>query len=357
MTGEVDVTGLLRELGRGARTARALSQAQARGLFAAMLADEIDELRLGALLIAYRIKGETAAELAGMLEAAHAALAPLRLRPAPFAPVVIPSYSGARRLPNLVPLLALALAARGVPVLVHGDAADGHDRVGSAAVFEALGIGACASRSQAETALASPRRLAFVPIDVLAPPLARLLALRERTGLRNSAHTVVKLLDPIDAPALRLVSYTHPPYRDALLELFATVQPPPAPGVLLARGHEGEAAADPRRQVAVEWLADGAARTVLDAGPVDAGDSAALPPRDALSTARWTARVLAGELALPATLQRQIDTVVALAGGARPPAATDDARGGKVAAMVAVDRTPHAVMAGTLEENASCNTC
>ena len=346
MTG-AELTGLLRELGRGARTARALSQSQAQRLFAAMLADEIDELRLGALLIAYRIKGETAAELAGMLDAAHATLTPLQMCAGSRAPVVIPSYNGARRLPNLVPLLALALAARGIPVLVHGEAGDGHGRVSSASVFAALGVTPCVSRPQAEMALDSPRRLAFVPIEVLAPPLARLLALRERTGLRNSAHTVVKLLNPFAAPALRLVSFTHPPYRDALFELFATVQPPPAPGVLLARGHEGEAAADPRRQVAVEWLAEGATQTVVAAEAGDADDVAVLPQSDATATARWTERVLAGELALPATLQRQIDTVVALAGGARPPVATGEARGGKVAAMVAVDRTPHAVMAGT----------
>src|SRR5687768_12847941 len=123
MTGAVlDITAMLRELGRGARAARPLSHAQARGVFAAMLAGEIDELRLGALLIAYRIKGETAEELSGMLDAAHATLAPLRLSPpaaGTSAPVVIASYNGARRLPNLVPLLALSLAARGVPVLVH----------------------------------------------------------------------------------------------------------------------------------------------------------------------------------------------------------------------------------------------
>src|SRR5688500_4044597 len=163
MTGAVlDITAMLRELGRGARAARPLSHAQARGVFAAMLAGEIDELRLGALLIAYRIKGETAEELSGMLDAAHATLAPLRLAPptAAGAPVVIASYNGARRLPNLVPLLAMSLAARGVPVLVHGDGADGYGRVSSAAVLVGLGMRARASRVDSASAPGS-RRLDF----------------------------------------------------------------------------------------------------------------------------------------------------------------------------------------------------
>ncbi|MCI4567026.1 DNA-binding protein YbiB [Lysobacter sp. CFH 32150] len=312
----LDITSLLRELGRGARTARSLSREQARGLFAAMLAGDIDELRLGALLIAYRIKGETAAELAGMLDAAQATLTPLPLPTMSSAPVVIASYNGARRMPNLVPLLALSLAARGVPVLVHGDAADGHGRISSASVFAELGVRACTSLPMAAAALEA-ERFAFVPIDVLSPALLRLLALRERVALRNSAHTVAKLLNPFAAPVLRMVNYTHPPYRDTLFELFNTQAPPSAPGVLLARGTEGEATADPRRQVAVEWLADGVARTVIEAAYGDADAAVPLPETDAASTARWIERALAGGVAIPTTLQQQIDTIAALCAAER----------------------------------------
>lgn len=340
----LDITAMLRELGRGARAARALSREQARGVFAAMLAGEIDELRLGALLIAYRIKGETAQELCGMLDAAHATLSPMRLAlPAATtnAPVVIASYNGARRLPNLVPLLAMSLAAHGVPVLVHGDGADGYGRVSSASVFAGLGIRACAAQSEIAAAL-DAQRLAFVPIEVLSPPLARLLALRERIAQRNSAHTVVKLLNPFSAPALRLVNYTHPPYRDILFELFNAVAPPPAPGVLLARGTEGEAAADPRRQVAVEWLADGLAQTAI-AAVGEGGSAATLPAPDAASTAGWIARVLAGETAMPATLQRQIEVIAACSrgtgiGGLQHIAAADRVAGARFTATVNVKR-------------------
>src|SRR5277367_4943840 len=88
-------------------------------LYRAMLDGEVAELELGAVLLAYRLKGESADELAAMLAAAHASFEPIRVPRGKFRAVSIPSYNGARKQPNLVPLLALLLAREGVPVLVH----------------------------------------------------------------------------------------------------------------------------------------------------------------------------------------------------------------------------------------------
>ena len=107
-------------------------------------------------------------------------------------------------------------------------------------------------------------------------------------GLRNSAHTVVKMLQPIGghAPheALRLVSYTHPEYRDTLTDYFLRH---PA-NVLLARGTEGEAVADARRGSAVEWLHDGTHETVIEAVEGSSDAPPALPAgTDVAATAQW----------------------------------------------------------------------
>jgi anthranilate phosphoribosyltransferase len=312
-----DLPALLHELGRGARGARALPRADANALFAAMLGGEISDLELGGILIAYRIKGETADELAGMLDACDATLRHIRaLAPGDASaadatlptPVVVPSYNGARKLPNLTPLLALALARRGIPVLVHGDGADGYGRISSASVFAALGIAACTDTADIELGLHT-RRLAFAPIEVLSPALARLIALRERLGVRGPAHTLVKLIQPFATPALRLVNYTHPQYRDEMAKLFLDARIAGPAGVLLARGSEGEAVADPRRQVAVEWLRDGFTTTLTEAVS-GIGTAPDLPAaRDAATTARWIERALAGELTMPASLAQQIETI------------------------------------------------
>ena len=144
----------------------------------------------------------------------------------------------------------------------------------------------------------------------LAPKLARLLALRRRImGVRNSTHTLVKILQPFAQPGLRLVNYTHPPYRDSLTQLFTTHPDAAAGGALLARGTEGEAVADTRRQVQVDWLHDGLAETRVppersspDAPEVDLPEA-----RDAATTAAWIDAVLRGEAPVPRAIERQVE--------------------------------------------------
>ncbi|MFX8180047.1 glycosyl transferase, partial [Acinetobacter baumannii] len=56
----MDYAALIKEVGRGARGARDLTRAQAENLFGAMLDGVVPDLELGALLIALRVKGESA---------------------------------------------------------------------------------------------------------------------------------------------------------------------------------------------------------------------------------------------------------------------------------------------------------
>src|SRR5690606_29115576 len=96
------------------------------------------DLEIGAFCLAMRIKGETPDELAGFLDAVQARMTRLPASDRPV--VVLPSYNGARRLPVLTPLLALMLARKGLPVLLHGSPTE-DKRVTSLDVLAALGIG------------------------------------------------------------------------------------------------------------------------------------------------------------------------------------------------------------------------
>jgi anthranilate phosphoribosyltransferase len=230
-----------------------------------------------------------------------------------YRPVSIPSYNGARKQPNLVPLLALLLAREGVPTLVHGVTTD-PGRVTSAEIFTALKQPEARDHAGIEALLAS-RRVAFASIETLAPQLARLLSLRRRMGVRNSTHTLVKLLQPFADPGLRLVNYTHPPYRDSLSALFSAHPEAAAGGALLARGTEGEAVADTRRQVQVDWLHDGICETLIapERSSPEAPDVDLPEGRDALTTAAWTEAVLRGEAPVPEALTRQVETIKRIA--------------------------------------------
>jgi anthranilate phosphoribosyltransferase len=88
-------------------------------LFAEWLSGQLSAVAQGALWTAYRLKGESVEELLGFVRATEDSLAPLPSPPG-IRPVVFPSYNGARRHANLLPLLALLLARQGVPVLIHG---------------------------------------------------------------------------------------------------------------------------------------------------------------------------------------------------------------------------------------------
>ncbi len=300
----------IKEIGRGPNGARALSPEDTQALYSAMLDGRVSDIELGAVLLAYRLKGETADELAAMLAAAQASFEPLRLAEGTYRPVSIPSYNGARKQPNLVPLLALLLAREGVPTLVHGVITD-PGRVTSAEIFAELGIEPATSHAAIESGLAD-RRLAFAPIEVLAPKLARLLALRRVMGVRNSTHTLVKILQPFVSAGLRLVNYTHPDYRESLAALFLSHPQAAAGGILLARGTEGEAVADTRRQVRIEWIHEGVAETLVEAERSSPeAESVELPEsRDAAATAAWIKSVLAGVTPVPPTLARQVGSIV-----------------------------------------------
>ena len=214
----------------------------------------MSDVEAGAFAIAMRIKGETPEELAGFMDAVAPRLLPLPAPPAAGA-VVLPSYNGARKLPNLVPLLALQLAREGLPVLVHGLEED-PGRVTTAAVFDALGLPPVrdAAGVAARWAAGVP---AFIATDDLHPSLARVLALRRLIGLRNPAHSLAKLLPALGPQrnVVRVVNHTHPEYAASLGEFLALTQAT----AMLMRGTEGEPVADARRCPKLTAFLDGVA--------------------------------------------------------------------------------------------------
>ena len=295
---------LIKEIGRGKKGARSLLRDDARALYGAMLDGRVSDLEMGAIMLALRFKGESVEEIAGFLQAAQASFAPL---PAPFgeyAPVLIPSYNGARKMANLAPLLALLLAREGVPVLVHGVTCD-PGRVTSAEILAELGFAPAHSSADMRAAHAR-KEPSFMPIEQLAPKMAYLLSLRRILGVRNSTHTLVKILQPFHGPALRLVSYTHPEYLEMLGEYFIAAAPHDQGDAFLMRGTEGETVAHANRAQQIDWF-HGGQRTLLVPRDAPTDALAQLPlDRDAATTAAWIARALRGEEPVPASITEQV---------------------------------------------------
>jgi len=294
----------IKEIGRGKKGARSMTRDDARELYGAMLDGRVSQLELGGILLSMRIKGESVDEIAGFLDAAEASFAPLTAPDGDYAPVLIPSYNGARKMANLTALLALLLARDGVPVLVHGVP---HDvgRVATAEVFALLGVHAASSAAEAQAQLAAGR-VAFITIDTLAPRLAYMLSLRRILHVRNSTHTLVKIMQPFAGPALRLVSYTHPEYLEMLGQYFTTAAAHERGDAFLMRGTEGETVANANKAQRIDWFHEGQ-RTVLVEKQLDATELPLLPDdKSAAATADWIAAVLRGDVAIPASIAEQV---------------------------------------------------
>jgi anthranilate phosphoribosyltransferase len=301
----MSIAQYIKEIGRGSEGARSLTAEQACDLMEQVLDGRVTDLEIGAFAIGMRVKGETVEELSGFLDAAHDRCMAFETdRPV----VLLPSYNGARRLPNLTPLLALRLAQEGAQVLVHGP---GHDpaRVSTAEIFHDLGLPPARSAREAAQAWAR-HEPAFMRTDVLCPPLARLLDVRWVVGLRNSGHTVAKMLNPCrGARALRVVNHTHPEFG----ELMAAFAQREQADMLLLRGTEGEPVADPRRVPKLNVVLRGQPRPDLSTAAQE-GVLTELPvlPRghDAATTALYIQSVLSGEKPVPAPLEQQVHAIL-----------------------------------------------
>ncbi|MDB5999791.1 MAG: DNA-binding protein YbiB [Rhizobacter sp.] len=301
----MSIAKYIREIGRGKDGARSLDRDQAHDLMSQVLDGQVTDLEIGAFAIAMRIKGESQDELVGFLDATTQRCIPLSIsRPT----LVLPSYNGARKLPNLTPLLALLMAQAGVQVLVHGPALD-PARVTTAQVLHDLGLPAARNAQDVQTAWAR-HEPAFMQTDVLCPPLARLLEVRRTIGLRNSGHTVAKLLDPFrSALSLRVMNYTHPEYGTLLAEFVHRI----GANSMLMRGTEGEPVADARRLPKLDVFVAGLPRADLSRSP-QGGVLTELPvlPRehDASTTALYIQSVLSGEKPAPVPLLQQVETLM-----------------------------------------------
>ena len=303
----MSIAHYIKEIGRGRKGARSLTREQAADLFGRLLDGSVSDLQVGAFCLAMRIKGETPDEMAGFLDASHARLARLPALPHGRAVVVLPSYNGARKLPLLTPLLALLLARRGVPVLLHGMSTE-DGRLELPALAPALGIATARDMADASTLIAQ-HGVVYADTAILHRGLAQLLQVRRSLSLRNSAHSVVKLIRPCAGPAVVVASYTHPEYATSMADALTLTQA----DALLMRGTEGESVADPRRMTAMTGFLRGQAQALEETAASPLATTADLPATaDQAGTLAYTRAVLAGVCAVPVSMQRQMAHLVRL---------------------------------------------
>lgn len=299
----------IKEIGRGAEGARDLSRDDAKLLYAAMLDGGVPDLELGAIILGLRVKGEALDEMLGFLDAADERAHLLNMPHGRVRPVVLPTYNGARKEANLTPLLALLLQRFGIPVVVHG-LLEGYGRVTSAHIFRELGTMPVASINQAQVALEA-KGLAFLPLSALSPGMHSLLALRARMGVRNSAHSLVKLLNPFRGESVLVAPATHPDFLDLMRNILVARNQ----RALLLRGTEGEPFANAKRRPRLEFIREGVVDVLFEAEHDSLRSLPNLPESsDAATTAKWISRVLDKQIPLPKPIANQLACLLQASG-------------------------------------------
>ena len=174
-----------------------LTREQARALMQAILAGELTDIEIAALLGALAARGETPAEIAGFVDIMRAAATHLPLSPAEQAILVDTCGTGGdgSRTFNISTAAALVAAAAGASVAKHGNRAI-TSQTGSADVLEALGIPVDLSPVAATAALRA-HRFAFLHAPSLHPAMKAVMPVRRALGIR----TVFNLLGPLTNPA------------------------------------------------------------------------------------------------------------------------------------------------------------
>jgi anthranilate phosphoribosyltransferase len=153
-------------------------------------------------------------------------------------------------------------------------------------------------------------QVVYLPTEVLSPGLKRLLDVRKVVGLRNSAHSLVKLMNPAAGRAVIVSSYTHPEYAVSMAAVFELV----GATALLLRGTEGEVVADARRLPQMDGFIAGRRVTLQERQRGTLTDLPGLPTDiDAESTAVYIREVLAGARPVPASMALQVEHILQLA--------------------------------------------
>lgn len=197
-----------------------MTEEEAETLFELLVAGRLDDSSIAAMLVAFKLKGETLAELTGAARALRAACVPFHRPAYPFADSCGTGGDESGTI-NLSTAVAFVAAAAGLPVAKHGNRSV-TSRCGSADVLEALGVKldvppAVSRRALDETGLCFLFAPAYHPGLRHAGPARRALKVR----------TMMNILGPCLNPAgpdVQLLGVAEP----RLLE--------PVAGVLAALG-------------------------------------------------------------------------------------------------------------------------
>ncbi len=251
MTEEHPFSRFVRTIARGPKLSRPLTEDEMAEATRMILAGEVRELQLGALLAVLRVRTEDPGEAAGFVRVVKEE-AIKKPAGAPEVDLDWQSYAGKKRQLHWFLLSALLLAQNGIKVFMHGTEGHTPGRVYTREALEALGLEAALSMDDAARHLRQ-RNFAYLPLANLVPRLDEILNLKPVLGVRSPVNTFVRMLNPFDAP-YSLQSVFHPNYGEIHRQASRLLG---QPYMAVFKGEGGETERRPAKPVVVESLLDG----------------------------------------------------------------------------------------------------
>ena len=239
---------LLGRIARGQKGSRPLNREEARWLFDQLLKQDVDQLQLGAALIALRVKEETEDETAGFIESSRENVPGYGDAFAPASAVDLPCYAGKRNSTPAHIIAALRARDEGIPVFVHG-LTEISGRVTAWEPLNSAGVRRAGSLDEAAKTLAGDG-IVWMDIADICRGVHGLLKLRERLGVRSVASTIARMINPLGCDG-QLSGASHNPFIGRMCRINAMIGQKRS---FVFRGTEGEPELDPKagRNLAVQ---------------------------------------------------------------------------------------------------------
>jgi anthranilate phosphoribosyltransferase len=302
---------LIAKVGSGEHTSCGLSREEAREALELMLTGGADPAQVGAFLIAHRIRRPAPLELTGMLDA-YRQLGPELHTPGRRALCFGVPYDGRSRTAPLLPLLALTLAAEGLPVVLHGgEPMPVKYGVTLAELFAALGIEWRGLPLAAVQRRLDDHGLALTHQPEHFPQAERLVAVRDAIGKRPPVASLELLWTPHRGERLLVSGFVHPPTESRAWEALAAAG---ETDLLTVKGLEGSTDLPTTRAGITARVRDGVVERIL-LHPRDHGITAPETAWTSLEAWRQDAEAaLRGEGALAEALRWNLGAYLWFAG-------------------------------------------
>ena len=237
-------------LGKGKKGSRPLTQDEAYRAMVMILADQVEPIQLGAFLMLMRIKEETPEELAGFVQAAKESFK------LPEQKISVDldwsSYAGKRRHLPWFLLSTLLLAENDVRVFMHGAGGHTEGRIYTHNVLKHIGHH-CASSIEESVSQLEQYNFSYLSLEHFCPKLYEMINLRSLMGLRSPVHTLVRLLNPLNA-SHAIQGIFHPSYRQVHQKAALLLN---HPSMAVLKGEGGETERNPDMDCLVQSVQGG----------------------------------------------------------------------------------------------------